>query len=327
MDKHDLTGLPPWLLGPAASLEAGFSRQRNPQALLIHGTPGCGRRVLALWYAARLLGIPSDRLAGLLAMEADGETGPEPGHADFMFLRPPPDKSVIPVEAVRDLIGFLQLKSHQGGARVALIWPAESLTTAAANSLLKTLEEPPAGGHIVLVASTPAALPATVLSRCQRLAVHRPERSVAVDWLGGRAGGADWDLLLDVAAGAPLRALDLHGQGFSGQARQLNDDLRQLAAGRESPVSVAQRWAGFDTDLVPQWLYWKLAGAIRAAADGGVDPQATKAGSQPLQKPGKALNMQALLQRLAEVEELRRFGTKAVKADIQYAALLQRWFG
>jgi len=283
--------------------------------------------MLALWHAAQLLGIPQDRLAGFLGTEADGETGADLGHADFMFLQPPPDKSVIPVEAVRALIGFLQLKSHQGGARVALIWPADSLTAAAANSLLKTLEEPPAGGHIVLVASTPTALPATVLSRCQRLAVLQPERSVAEDWLGAMAGKADWGLLLDVAAGAPLRALDLQRQGFSGQASQLNDDMRQLAAGRQSPVSVAQRWAGLDVDLVAQWLYWKLAGAIRTAAAGHVDPQAAEAGDQRLQKAAKALNMRSLLQRLADVEELRRFGTKAVKADIQYAALLQHWFG
>lgn len=325
-DKTDFDCLPPWLQEPAASLAAGRERQRNSQALLIHGVPGSGRRILALWYAAHLLGIPLDRLAHFATLEAGAvEQGPM-GHADFMFLQPPPEKSVIPVEAVRELIGFLQLKSHQGGARVVLVWPADSLTPAAANSLLKTLEEPPPGGSIVLVASSPAALPATVLSRCQRLAVRRPEPGVAANWLRGRAGEADWRLLLEVAGGAPLRAMALHQGDFAGKARQLHDDLRQLAAGRDSPVTVAQRWAGHDDELIKQWLYWMLSAAIRASAAGPVAKPAGNAGSQPLQKTGKALNMQALLHRLAEVEELRRAGSKAVKADLQYAALLQRWF-
>ena len=176
IDRKRLSDIPFWLREPAASLAAGQERKRNPQALLIHGIPGSGRRVLALWYAAHLLGIPHDRLAHFSTLDAGALEQGAMGHADFMFLQPPPEKSVIPVEAVRELIGFLQLKSHQGGARVALVCPADSLTTAAANSLLKTLEEPPAGGFIILVASSPAVLPATILSRCQRLAVRRPVR-------------------------------------------------------------------------------------------------------------------------------------------------------
>lgn len=326
VDTNIFTDLPFWLREPAASLAAGQERKRNSQALLIHGVPGSGRRILGLWYAAHLLGVPHDRLAHFSTLEAGlPEHGPV-GHADFMFLQPPPEKSVIPVEAVRELIGFLQLKSHQGGARVALVWPADSLTTAAANGLLKTLEEPPAGGFIVLVAASPAALPATILSRCQRLAVRRPEPDAAVEWLRTRGGEADWQLLLEVAGGAPLRALLLHQDSFSRKARQLHDDLRHLAAGRESPVAVAQRWAEHDHDLVAQWLYWALSSAARSIAAGQVATKAGNVGSQPLQKAGKALNMQTLLHRLADIEELRRTGSKAVKADLQYAAMLQRWF-
>jgi len=326
IDKKGFADLPFWLQGPAASLAAGQERKRNSQALLIHGIPGSGRRILALWYAAHLLGIPHNRLAHFSMPDPGALEQGAMGHADFMFLQPPPEKSVIPVEAVREMIGFLQLKSHQGGARVALVCPADSLTTAAANSLLKTLEEPPAGGFIILVASSPAVLPATILSRCQRLAVRRPEPDAAVEWLRARGGEADWQLLLEVAGGAPLRALALHQDNFSGKARQLHDDLRQLAAGRESPVAVAQRWAEHDNELVAQWLYWTLSSAVRGSASGQVSTQAGIVGNQPLQNAGKALNMQTLLHRLAEVEELRRTGARAVKADLQYAALLQRWF-
>ncbi len=305
-------------------LNADRGAARHPQALLIHGVPGSGRRFLALGYAARLLGIPAARLAGFAMLEIGADTDGDMGHADFMFLQPPPEKSSIPVEAVRELVSFLQLKSHQGGARVAVIWPADTMTTAAANSLLKTLEEPPPGGFIVLVATTPAALPATVASRCERLAVHAPGRTLALEWLRSQDDEADWGQLLDIAGGAPLRALTLQRTGFPGQVRQLAEDICQLEESRDTPVAVARRWSNYDTDLVTQWLYWLLAVAIRSAAAGSPGQAATQ--NRLLQRDGKALTMQALLQRLADVEEIRRMGPKAVRMDLQYAALLQRWY-
>ena len=313
--------LPPWLEPLAGLLASGSAR--CPQALLIHGAPGSGRRLLALTHAARLLGIPAERLTRLAQPGTGEDAGAGMmGHPDFVFLQPPPEKSSIAVEAVRELVDFLHLKSHQGGARIAVICPADAMTTAAANGLLKTLEEPPAGSFIMLVASRPASLPATIVSRCQRLAIPTPKRDIAVAWLRAQGGEADWDLLLDVAGGAPLQALALHREDFAAQATRLADDIRQLESGHASPVTVAQRWGGHDAPLLTQWLYRLLAGAIRARA--AVAPATAR--DAPLQTGGKPLTMQALQQRLADVEELRRMGSKAIRMDIQYAALLQRWY-
>lgn len=309
---------PPWLNAPLASLG---SDRRSPQALLIHGSRGSGRRLLALHHGARLLGIPASRLEQLAAAEPEAE-GQVLGHPDLMLLQPPPEKTAIPVASIRRLVDFLQLKSHQGGARVAIIWPADGMTTAAANSLLKTLEEPPPGGYILLVVSTPTALPATIISRCHRLAVHLPRREAALAWLRGQAGEADWELLLDIAGGAPLRALDLAHADFAAEARQFDDDIRQIEATRLSTIAVAQRWSNCNGEWLWQWLYWRLAHAIRQRAGAGADAMSLA----PLQNDGKAPNMRVLLQRLADVEELRRIGSGAARMDLQYAAMLQRWY-
>jgi hypothetical protein len=76
---------------------------------------------------------------------------------------------------VRELVGLCGFRPHEGRARVVILDPADDLAgaqegrTEAANVLLKTLEEPPAGTYFVLVTAEPRRLPVTVLSRCQRL--------------------------------------------------------------------------------------------------------------------------------------------------------------
>ncbi len=81
----------------------------------------------------------------------------------------------IRIEQVRELADELALTSHQGGYKVGILTPADALNRFAANALLKTLEEPPARTLLILVATQPSRLPATILSRCQRLRVRAPE--------------------------------------------------------------------------------------------------------------------------------------------------------
>jgi DNA polymerase-3 subunit delta' len=98
------------------------------------------------------------------------------------------------------------LSSHRQRAKVAVIAPAERMNAAAANALLKTLEEPPSGTFLLLVAEAPGRLPATVLSRCRRLAAPQPTADEARSWLAD-AGVADGVLALALAGGAPLAAV------------------------------------------------------------------------------------------------------------------------
>ena len=74
----------------------------------------------------------------------------------------------------------LALTSHQGGYKVGILAPADSLNRFAANALLKTLEEPPPRTLLILVASEPSRLPATILSRCQRIQLRAPPRSESI---------------------------------------------------------------------------------------------------------------------------------------------------
>jgi DNA polymerase-3 subunit delta' len=98
----------------------------------------------------------------------------------------------IGIDRVRALTEFVQLTSHRQRAKVAVIAPAERMNGAAANALLKTLEEPPPATYLILVSDQPGRMPATLRSRCRMLAAPVPERSDAIAWLatqGGRSAG------------------------------------------------------------------------------------------------------------------------------------------
>ena len=104
-------------------------------------------------------------------------------------------------ERVRELLTTLGFRPHEGRARVVIFDPAHGLAPVperaeAANVLLKTLEEPPADTHFILVTAEPKRLPVTVLSRCQRIR-FAPPRGVErrcprrVDGRRARGGGED----------------------------------------------------------------------------------------------------------------------------------------
>jgi len=226
-----------------------------PHALLIHGAQGVGKLALA------------EAIANLLLCEAASGAKPcgkcdgcrwflSGNHPDFRRLEPesmakepepeegeaPPAKKTakpsteIKIEQVRGIADFLNLRSHRGRLRVALVHPAEDMNISAANALLKGLEEPPAGAMFLLVSHRPAQLPPTILSRCVRIPVAIPSRKVALDWLSGQ-GIAQAERWLSYAGGAPLRALH-----YAAQAEHLDAFLKspRLVDDRDGAEELAE---------------------------------------------------------------------------------------
>ena len=195
--------------------ELSHDRARLPHAVLLHGPRGVGKRDFAL------------ALAQWLLCEAPGEDGAcghcracgwfeQGAHPDFRLLQPESENAEaggkrsgqqIAIGAIRDLADFLGLVSHQGGWRVVLVQPAEAMNPAAANALLKTLEEPPAGVLLILVAHQPRRLLPTLLSRCRKLPFKLPPRDQALAWLEAN-GLQDAAASLDEVGGAPLLAAE-----------------------------------------------------------------------------------------------------------------------
>ncbi|HKQ27246.1 MAG TPA: DNA polymerase III subunit delta' [Burkholderiales bacterium] len=198
---------------------------RFPHALLIHGARGTGKLALAERLAQFLLcedalAKPCGRCEGCrwflagshpdfrrLEPEALARQPIEPEEgADTPAKRTKPSTE-IKVEQVRELAGFLNLRSHRGKLRVALVHPAEDMNANAANALLKGLEEPPASAVFLLVSHRPSQLLPTIRSRCVALPVPIPNRDAALKWLSAQ-GAKNPERWLAYAGGAPLQALE-----------------------------------------------------------------------------------------------------------------------
>jgi DNA polymerase-3 subunit delta' len=123
--------------------------------------------------------------------------------------------------------------------------PADALNRNAANALLKTLEESRPDVIVILVTTAPSLLPATIRSRCQKLAVPAPDRDAALLWLSARKPEhkADWPAVLDVLGVAPVEALAADVRqvlAIRAEVLRLLDDARQ---GRIDVIRTAEGWA------------------------------------------------------------------------------------
>ncbi len=314
----------PWLEEGVQRFERRLARGQTPQALLIHGPVGIGRRHFALTLAARLLGSnwrPS-------IDESAAELGGVP-HPDYWSVGIEEDSRVIKVDQIRDLNQALGLTSHQGGWKVGLIWPADALNHNAANTLLKTLEEPASRTTLLLVVDAPGRLPATVVSRCERIRLSPPTWTVALAWLAERhRERTACERALLFASGAPLMARDLlaggEDTGVAGVLARLGDELQQLIDRTVPPTTLARAWARRDPSVCLRWLYLQTAELLRRQARAENDPVAAR---WPLKIPDAPVNMAACSAYLDQIVEAQRLKDRSLNMEVIFADLLMWWYG
>jgi DNA polymerase III subunit delta' len=231
---------------------------RLPHALLVHGARGIGKLALAervalfllcegeeearrpclacqacRWFVAGnhpdLRRVEPEAIARQPVSEAGGEES-EPGAS-----RRGKPSTEIKIEQVRALADFLNIGSHRGRLRVALVHPAEDMNVYAANALLKGLEEPPATAVFILVSHRPARLLPTIRSRCVAVPVPVPRGEQVLQWLKaqGAKQAARW---LAYAGGAPLRALE-----YENASQSIEPLLRGLANGGPMALPLEDR--------------------------------------------------------------------------------------
>ncbi len=270
----------PWLEPPLAQLDAARRAGSLGHAWLISGPAGVGKVNFALVLAQRLLRGEADEAAldagaALTAMAARHE--PVDRHPDLHWLFPEEDKATISIDQVRAVVETFTLTAHRGGAKVAIVEPAEAMTTAAANALLKTLEEPRPRGYLFLLSHQPGRLPATVRSRCQHIALRVPDAAAVAQWLGA-APAIVLEAQRTIGA-APLRVASAIQADNISIFRRLESELSDLSQDKIDPQTVAQSWAKGDTELVLGWLRRRIHEELRLRL-------ATPEGSTEVTVPG-----------------------------------------
>jgi DNA polymerase-3 subunit delta' len=274
--------------GAEEAFEAARARGRLHHAWLLTGPEGVGKATFAYRAARRLLGAPAEPSLGPM--------GSDPGHAvsrqvaarshpDLMVLeREGPDgkaRKVIPVDDARKLAEFFSKSPASAPHRVAIIDAADDLNPNAANAILKTLEEPPPRGVLLMVSHSPGRLLPTIRSRCRRLAFRPLGVEPTAAFMRERTG-ADAESALRLAHmgdGAPGRALQLAAAqaiAVDDAARDLIADLPRLDESRA--LVLAERFRGGEGPAQFALLFERLAdrvhdlAAARAAEGiGGLD--------------------------------------------------------
>jgi DNA polymerase-3 subunit delta' len=259
----------PWLVPALEQFETARRAGNLGHAWLISGPAGVGKINLALVLARKLLGAQAepaalDAATALAALAA--RHAPIDRHPDLHWLHPEEDKETISVDQVRELIETFTLTAHRGGAKIAVVEPAEAMTTPAANALLKTLEEPTAGSYLLLLSHQPGRLPATVRSRCQHLALRPPSASTVAAWLGvAPQAVAEAQRLVGTA---PLRLAAALQEADLSVFNKLENDLTAVCQDQLEPHTVAQSWAKGDTELALSWLRRRLHDELRSRLAG-----------------------------------------------------------
>ncbi len=299
---------PPLLPWQAEAVRSMLSARASwPPALLIHGRRGIGKHALALNLAQALLcelpqedGLACGRCAScryavagqhpdLLRLELSEFDSDE---GEFVAV------DTIAIARIRMLIDFVQITSHRQRAKVAVIAPAERMNPQAANALLKTLEEPPPGTFLILVADQPGRLPATIRSRCRQLPAPAPDLDSARAWLAAQQV-ADPAAVLAQAGGAPGVALELAAPALQTERRAW---LAALAEPRGFAVATlaARVEAGTREERRA-----RLARAIEWLLAWTADLARVAAGSAARQNPDFARELNTLARRVAPLAPFR----------------------
>ena len=312
---------------PEAAFEAARARGRLHHAWLLTGPEGAGKATFAYRAARRLLGAPADPRLGLLGADPAHPASRQVmarSHPDLMVLeREGPDgkpRKVIPVDDARRLAEFFSKSPASAPHRVAIVDAADDLNTNAANAILKTLEEPPPRGVLLMVSHSPGRLLATIRSRCRRLAFQPVALEDAAAFVRARADVNPEDALrlARMAEGAPGRALQL----AAAQALAMDDAARDLIEGLPAldetrALTLSERFRGGEGPQQFALLFERLSDRVHRLA---ADRAAQGAGSldrwaqawetlQRLPREVEALNLDrtdALFTALAELRQAAR---------------------
>lgn len=306
----------PWQVEHWTRLQARRARDAMPHALLLCGPEGLGKRDFMRRFAQGLLcqhpenGEPCGQCRSCLLFVAG--THPDFAVLSFGLRKDGVQRSEIVVDQIRELSARLSMASQFGGWQIVCIDPADAMNAAAANALLKTLEEPSPQTLLLLVADAPWRLPQTIRSRCQRIEFHLPSREEALRWLEGQ-GVKDASAALDAAGGNPGLAQAWANEGALARRHEVRKDLGALAAGRGEAMEVAKRWL----DNEPEQRLWFAA---QAAAE-EMKARAT-AGPAPL---SSQLDDEGLDQWYMSANRTRESLRGPLRGDLLLLELLARW--
>lgn len=238
---------------------------REQHAYLFTGASGVGKRTLAVAFARELLCAAANTLCADSKKCRACTLIVEGKHPDVRMLAPVTTGKVIKsakigVERVRELVRHFSLRPVEAKRRIAILTNFELAGRAASDTLLKTLEEPPGNGIIIITAASSADLPPTIVSRCGQIPLRPLPRSLVQRALCKRWGASSEqaDILARLSGGRLGRAVGLLNDesGLVSRSARLSELPALLQASRVDRLSYADRLRKDRGDLVAVLDLW-----------------------------------------------------------------------
>lgn len=231
----------PWLHRHQQQFSEMLKRDCVPHALLIIGGKGLGKLHLAEKMAQMAM-CENVSQAGACQSCSSCLLYKAGNHTDYTHICA--EKATIKVEQIRSLSQNIMLSSTRNQYKVVLIQDADLMNRAAANALLKTLEEPPSKVLIILTSNEYGRLLPTITSRCMKLNVSPPSYEQVFDWLcsNNQQARQDQKLSLMLTNDSPLEALALLENNSIIIIKEMLEDLRFLTLEDKSVLEISQKW-------------------------------------------------------------------------------------
>ena len=301
------------------------SQDHLPHALLLVGADGTGKLDFAKKIATSLLcTAPVDNKACQNCQSC--KTYHANANPDFMQIGLLEDKQQITVDQIRQLSEFINYTRSFQGYRVILINPIERMNQNAANSLLKSLEEPADNTVIILVATNLGKILPTIKSRCQLLTLATPDKNQAISWLKSQSPElTQAEELLYMANGQPLTALAISDEDIQNK----EEFAKQLLASclKQKPITeVAKNWEKFDHQTLLNWQIRWLQTLIKARAT-SAEKNETNQGysSEILSKLDKVISSQKQWDLYQQLISQKQYIHTSVNALIFVENMLLLW--
>ncbi len=242
-------------------------QDRMPHAILLCGPDGIGLKHFAQTAIMQLLCLSRDnKIHGACGKCQSCRLYAAGNHPDLYVVEPEEGSKQIKIHQIRELLNYVALKSFSGDLKIAIIEPADAMNHAAANTLLKTLEEPPAQSMLFLLSHRSSKLPITVRSRCQRIDFKPAYDSSAKAWLHSELDEKNQlskDALLRISGGGPLKALQLAAGERLACRSALVGDLKLMCKENCDPIPIAERWKALGVENMLGWLMKMIVDLIR----------------------------------------------------------------
>jgi len=319
----------PWQTSNWQNLTNSQQNKRLGHGLLFHGAAGIGKKAFAAEFAHWLM------CEQPLADKACGECKSckliqAESHPDLLTLYPEEVGKMIKVDQVRELIQKVSLTSHGLGYRVIIISPADALNINASNSLLKTLEEPPANTVLILISDKPSKLMATIRSRTQMVRFDLPSEQQSLQWLN-QQNVVQPELVLKLCAGAPLAAAAMAKDEGLQVRDKLFNNWQELATGNIDALESATMWTkdGFKI-LGNQPLNWVsswLTDMIRYLQGGHIESMANLDYAQTLQNLAGQVDLKSIYGLLDRLNDTIRLSDTPANQLMLVEGLLLHWAG